>query len=330
MRHIKICKIFLCSLYSLRLRDLTNFFFLILFDSLPSSHKYPVPKRFFAPDSHVIDYPRGHLSIVHNKVAAADLTFVFFYAPWSAESQHARPIYEAVAKLFSSNVAFIGINCWQPDGECRHEYKKVLSWPVLMAYTRHNTGVSFTGHWTEDSLTKFVYNTLRPVRRVSDMEELLAQFHKHDALAVLFVDMAMNRSSYELFYRTALKWLEYDPFGDVEFVVVTGVQTMKSFEVHDTPTLRLYLWNQTLEYEETVWRTKSILSWIQKKLYKSAYWITPPGMRSKVFDAFTKNGPMLLLFTPRNLYDTTNDAYSMVRPNPIQSTPQSCFREHFI
>lgn len=155
---------------------------------------------------------------------------------------------------------------------------------------------------------------MRPIKRATNVGELLANFHRHDALAVLFVDMERNRTFYDMFYRTALKWLEQDPYGDVAFVVVTGMPAIETFDIYHSPTLRLYLWNETVEYEESTWKLKLLLEWTTTKLYKSSYWLNPPGSKSHEFHPFLQKGPILLLFTPRNLYEPTNDAYAMVRP----------------
>lgn len=236
-----------------------------------------------------------------------------FYAPWSADSQHARPVLETVSHLFYREADFMAINCWQPDGECRHQYKKVMSWPVLMAYTRNNIAVPYNGQWTETALARFVYLMLKPIHRIDKPEELLAILHNHDAVIVLFVNMENSYTFHKIFYQTAIKWLERDPYGDLAFAVVTG-QSMAMFGVVNDrdPTLRLYLWNKTIEYEDDVWKASLIHRWIDQKRYQLTHWLSPPGSRSREFDAFVRKGPVLLLFTPRNLYDFSSDAYAMV------------------
>lgn len=82
-------------------------------------------KPFFPKGSLVHDWPAGQLGASQNKVALSELSLVLFYAPWCAESQHARHSYEFVARLFYREVHFAAINCWHPGGECRHQYGKV-------------------------------------------------------------------------------------------------------------------------------------------------------------------------------------------------------------
>lgn len=93
--------------------------------SSPLNDSRPDVKPFFPSGSFVKDYPAGELSTTQTQVSLSDLSFVMFYAPWSAESQHARQPFELVAKFFHKEALFAAINCWQPGGECRQQYAKV-------------------------------------------------------------------------------------------------------------------------------------------------------------------------------------------------------------
>lgn len=278
---------------------------------MPKAEKYPPPRQFFSTDSFVNDYPYGNLGTVQSRVAKNDLSFVMFYAPWSADSQYARPVLQTIAKTFYREANFMAINCWQPDGECRQQYKKVMSWPVLMAYSKNNLAIPYNGQWTETALARFVYLMLKPMHRINRPEELLAIIHNHDAVVTLFVNMHTSYTFYNIFYQTATKWLEKDPQGDIAFAVVTG-DAMQSFGIEREPTLRLYLWNRTVEYENDVWKASLIQKWIVEHKHQVTHWLAPPGSRSKEFDVFTRKGPVLVLFTPRNMYDFPSDAYAMV------------------
>lgn len=240
-----------------------------------------------------------------------------FYAPWSAESQHARAAYEFVARTFSHEATFSAINCWQPGGECKQQYAKVMSWPVLMAYTQNNIAVPYNGKWNKAALTRFVLSMIRPLQRITEPEELLKLIHNHDAVAVAFVNMQASNSFYNIFLQTAMKWLERDPHRDVAFAVVTG-ESMEGFDVYREPTLRLYLWNDTIEYDHNVWKPSKLMKWMEIHLRKVSHWISTSGAKSTEFKPFLDKGPVLLLFTPRNLHDALNDAYSMVSESSRQ------------
>ncbi|KAG4077625.1 hypothetical protein HA402_008885 [Bradysia odoriphaga] len=131
-------------------REFTVFLILLLttyatYHNLPPKvSKISPSKPFFPKGSLVNDWPHGQLNL-KSKLLLTDLSFVLFYAPWCAESQHARSSYEHVARLFAREAEFSAINCWQPGGECRAHYTKVMTWPVLMAYTQNGLAVPYNG-----------------------------------------------------------------------------------------------------------------------------------------------------------------------------------------
>lgn len=311
MKHYRVCKYrIIIEIFVVRFRIDTlferNFNF-----SLPKAEKYPEPRPFFPTDSFIQDYPYGNLGAVQAKVSLSDLSFVMFYAPWSADSQHARAVMQTISKTFYREANFMAINCWQPDGECRQQYKKVMSWPVLMVYSKNSLAIPYNGQWTETALARFVYLMLKPMHRINKPEDLLAIIHNHDVVVTLFVNIETSYTFYNIFYQTAMKWVEKDPQGDVAFAVVTG-DAMNAFGIEREPALRLYLWNRTIEYEDEVWKASFILKWIQENRHQVTQWIAPPGTRSKEFDAVVQKGPVLMVFTPRNMFDFSSDAYAMV------------------
>ena len=105
-------------------------------NSGPKITRAPPPVPFFSKGSFVEDYYYGQLYPTQTKVTLSELSFVFYYAAWSAESQNARAAFEHVSRLFYKEAYFSAINCWQPNSECRLQYSKIISWPILMGYTR--------------------------------------------------------------------------------------------------------------------------------------------------------------------------------------------------
>lgn len=277
----------------------------------PKISKVAPPKPFFPKGSLVHDYPGGHLDHVQNRVSLSELSLVMFYAPWCAESQYARATYEYVARLFYREAHFAAINCWQPGGECRHQYAKILEWPVVMAYLQNGLAVPYNGKWTRSAVTKFVTALIRPIKRVSKTEELLDLMTIHDAVVVAFVDVNRQVGNYRAFYQTAVRWLEKDPFQNVGFAVVTGASA-KVFGV-DGPMVRTYLWNGTMEYKKDIWSQPELHKWITSKIIRVSMWVSPPGTKSNTFAQYLKNGPVVMLFTPRNFQTESVDAYTMLR-----------------
>lgn len=282
------------------------------FFSRPGNNSQPPDVRpFFSSGSFVKDYPGGELFAVQTKVTLSDLSFVMFYAPWSADSQYARAPYDFVAKLFNKEATFSAINCWQPGGECKQQYAKVISWPVLMAYNQNNVAIPYNGQWTEAALTKFVVSLIRPLQRIQRPDDLLTMIHNHDAVVVAFINMTTSASFYNIYIQAAIKWLERDPYRDIAFGVVTG-DGIKAFGVDREPSIRIYLWNDTIEYDNSLWKSSLLRKWIETNSYQVSHWLSPPGTKSAEFRPFLEKGPILILFTPRNLYESSNDAYAMV------------------
>ncbi|XP_059616682.1 thioredoxin domain-containing protein 11 [Phlebotomus argentipes] len=272
----------------------------------------PVPRHFFSAGSLVSDSPDGRLGPTQTRVTLSELSFVLYYAPWCGNSQRAREAYDHAARLFYRDAHFAAINCWQPGGECRLQYSKVQSWPVLMAYMPGGLAVQFNGQWLPKNLVKFVRSLIQPIQRVSIPNELLKMLTGHDAVVVAFMDMEKHQKAYQMFFQTAVKFLERDPVREMQFAVVTG-ESAKAFGVDTVPSIRLYQWNETLEYFNSTWTVPNITSWIVDHNQQVTLWMSPPGTKSKVFAQFIKQGAGLLLFTPRNFYWDWTDGYTMMR-----------------
>jgi hypothetical protein len=60
-----------------------------------------------------------------------------------------------------------------------------------------------------------------------------------------FVGIAISPGYYS-FYTAALKFLENDPHREIGFAVVTDKETCAQMGIDFTPTLRIYMWNETL------------------------------------------------------------------------------------
>ncbi|KAL7040409.1 hypothetical protein ACKWTF_000376 [Chironomus riparius] len=283
-------------------------------NSGPKITRSPPPVPFFSKGSFVEDYYYGQLYPTQTKVTLSELSFVFYYAAWSAESQNARSAYEHVSQLFYKEAYFSAINCWQPNSECRLQYSKIISWPILMAYTRNGFGVQYQKNlWTESALTKFVTSMLNPISRLTSPEELLDFMSSRDCVVVAFIDHEAHPKQYSSFYRAALKFIEKDPFSEVGFGIVLG-QTGTEFGVDQVPAIRAYLWNETLEYNGNItWMSKDITKWIQENIQQVSLYLSPPGIKSSSLAPYMKQGPILLLFTPRNLYLDFSDSYVMLR-----------------
>lgn len=90
----------------------------------------------------------------------------------------------------------------------------------------------------------------------------------------------------------------------------------------------MYLWNETIEYENKTWSTAGIESWSLQHVHRVALWMTPTGYKSMTMSSFFKNGPVLLFFTPRNMLKESTDAMEMMRQ--IGMEYYNCQRDEWI
>ncbi|XP_055546730.1 thioredoxin domain-containing protein 11 [Wyeomyia smithii] len=320
-RHSRISMIIIYGREALCILALILTTYASIQNSKPRISKAPPPVPFFSRGSLVHDWPSGALGPTQTRVSQSELSFVFYYAPWCAESQHARFVYEHVARLYYREAHFAAINCWQPGGECRLQYSKVQSWPVLMAYQPNGLAVQYHQAWTNAALVRFVQSLITPIQRLAGPGDLMRFMTGKDAVVVAFLDMKANSKQYSRLYQTSLKWLEKDPFQEVAFGVVTG-ESANAFGVEETPAARLYLWNETIEFTgNESWTQPELVDWISKHIQVVSMWIAPPGAtKSASLAPYFKHGPVLFYFTPRTLYDATSpsDAYMLLRQLGMQ------------
>lgn len=189
---------------------------------------------------------------------------------------------------------------------------QVMSWPVLMAYNQNGVAIPYSGQWTEQALISFIRTLLQPLKRIHQPDDLLDLMHNHDAVLVTYLDMLKHQTFYNIYLQTSIKWLERDPHRDIGFAVVCG-EARNLFGIDREPSLRMYLWNDTLEYDSNTWKPSLIVQWIATNLQTVSIWAAPPGVKSTQLKPFINKGPVLILFSPRNLYDESNDAYAMLR-----------------
>lgn len=61
-------------------------------------------RPFFNQSSIVLDFYKGHLSAMIERVTDTEFSFVMYYAPWDAESQVVRDEFEKVAEYYYPQV----------------------------------------------------------------------------------------------------------------------------------------------------------------------------------------------------------------------------------
>ncbi|KAL6259352.1 hypothetical protein P5V15_009267 [Pogonomyrmex californicus] len=95
--------------------EIICFFFAITFTALAALHsspsklsKPPIAKPFFDQNSVILDFYKGHLDALIERITQADFSFVMYYAPWDAESQVLRHEFEIVAQFYHPQAVIVG------------------------------------------------------------------------------------------------------------------------------------------------------------------------------------------------------------------------------
>ncbi|XP_063240266.1 thioredoxin domain-containing protein 11 isoform X2 [Bacillus rossius redtenbacheri] len=262
-----------------------------------------------------MDFYSGQLGAAFERIFASDVSFVMYYAPWDAESQAVRAHFANVARFYRKQVFFAAVNCWQPRGECRQHFPKVQQFPVLVAYVQHTKGVQYKGVKEAGYMAAFLASVLRPLERVRGPRDVLRLAAAHDALVVGFVDLAGPRggSGFPAFYLASLKLLERDPLREVGVAVATGAAARGELGVGRTPSARLYLWNETLEFPpDQPFEAGALADWAWGSARRACAWVTPPGVKSLALSSRVEEGPTLMLFTPRSMLPGHNWMYKLL------------------
>ncbi|XP_053997543.1 thioredoxin domain-containing protein 11 [Hylaeus anthracinus] len=293
-----------------------------LHSSPPKISKPPSAKPFFNQSSIVLDFYKGHLGAMIERVSEADFSFVMYYAPWDAESQAVRPEFENVAQYYRTQIFFAAINCWHPNSECRAHYNKIQSYPVLMLYPSRDSGIQYRGIHTLPYMIRFLNAVMNPIVRITHTEQLIDLFVNYDAVVVGYFNFTrLDRTpGYREFYKAAIRALEKDPNRELVFAIVTSaLSSERDHNIYKFPSANLLMWNESLRYpEDTEWTSENILNWISSSIHLPALWLQPPGVKALTLAPYLKEGPVLFLFTPRNPLHLENYNYNLIREIGLQ------------
>ena len=289
----------------------------VLHNSPPKVSKPPLAKPFFNQSSVVLDFYKGHLEAMIERVTEADFSFVMYYAPWDAESQAVRQEFEEAARYYHTQIFFAAINCWHPNSECRTQYNKIQSYPVFMLYPSRDSGIQYRGIRTWPYMARFLNAVMNPVIRITHKEQLVELLVNYDAVVVGYFNFTRidKTPGYKEFYKAAIRALERDPNRELVFAIVTNaLSSERDYNVYKFPSANLLMWNESLSYpEDSEWTSENILNWIISSTHQPALWLQPPGVKALTFAPYLKEGPVLILFTPRNPLHSENYYYNLMK-----------------
>ncbi|KYN11957.1 PREDICTED: thioredoxin domain-containing protein 11 isoform X1 [Trachymyrmex cornetzi] len=293
-----------------------------LHSSPPKLSKPPIAKPFFDQNSVILDFYKGHLDAMIERLTQADFSFIMYYAPWDAESQALRHEFESVARFYHPQIFFAAINCWHPDSECRAQYNKIHGYPVLMLYPSRDSGINYRGIRTAPYMIRFLDAFMNPIIRITHKEQLMELLVAYDAVVIGYFNFTrLDRTpGYREFYKAAIRSLERDPNRELVFAIVTSALCSKlHYEVHKFPSASLLMWNESLSYPEgNEWTSENILNWISNSIHQPSLWLQPPGIKALTLAPYLREGPVLFLFTPRNPLHMENYIYNLIREIGLQ------------
>ncbi|XP_035744274.1 thioredoxin domain-containing protein 11-like isoform X1 [Vespa mandarinia] len=293
-----------------------------LHSSPPKISKPPAARPFFNQSSIVLDFYKGHLSAMIERVTDTEFSFVMYYAPWDAESQVIRDEFEKVAEYYYPQIFFTAINCWHPNSECRAQYNKIQSYPVLILYPARDSGIQYRGIRTAPYMIRFLHAFINPIIRITNKEYVKQLLVTYDAVIVGYFNFTGVATSpgYKEFYKSAIRSLEKDPNREVAFAAVTNALSSQSnYGVIKSPSASLFMWNETLNYpDDKEWTPENILNWITNSIHQPTLWLQPPGIKALTLAPYLREGPVFFLFTPRNPLHYENYNYNLIREVGLQ------------
>lgn len=111
----------------------------------PKISKPPAARPFFDQGSLVLDFYKGHLNAMIDRITQADFSFVMYYAPWDAESQTLRQEFENVARFYHSQVWMRNLEISQMFHFCANANSLTLCVCVCVLFLRYSSQLSIVG-----------------------------------------------------------------------------------------------------------------------------------------------------------------------------------------
>ncbi|XP_061534694.1 thioredoxin domain-containing protein 11 [Phycodurus eques] len=262
------------------------------------------PLRFFSPESPVVDLYLGQLDQVERLRNVAEVSFVFFYAPWCAHSMAARQEVQLVAKKLSKQVQFVAINCWWSQGKCRrlnHFYK----YPIIHLFYRRFGPIEYKGPFVAAYVESFILRVITPLTYLPSRVALREFLSCHEPRVVGFFQFTSSPQppGYITYLASALQALKRDFRGVVRFGVVTNRQVAGAISLKDDETVYLHRrFNSSLIFprRERNFTSRAVCGWVFEHHESVLQWLQPPGTKSRLLEEELTKGAALLLFLPHD------------------------------
>ncbi|XP_029314403.1 thioredoxin domain-containing protein 11 isoform X2 [Cottoperca gobio] len=271
------------------------------------------PVRFFSAEAPIVDLYLGQLDQVERLRSVAEVSLIFFYAPWCAHSMAARQEVQQVAKKLAKQVQFVAVNCWWNHGKCRKQ-NRFYQYPIIHLFYRRFGPIEYKGPYVAPYVESFILRVITPLTYLpsrATLKEFLS-YHEPRVVGFFQFNSSPQPPGYITYLSSALQALKRDFRGVVRFGVVTNKQVAEAISLKEDETVYLYRrFNSSLIFprRERNFTSEAICSWVFEHHETVLQWLQPPGTKSRLLEHELSKGPALLLFLPHNPLGT--------KPNPI-------------
>ncbi|XP_076003780.1 thioredoxin domain-containing protein 11 isoform X2 [Genypterus blacodes] len=275
------------------------------------------PVRFFSADAPVVDLYLGQLDQVERLRSVAEVSFIFFYAPWCAHSMAARQEVQQVAQQLAKQVQFVAVNCWWSQGKCRRQ-NRFYQYPIIHLFYRRFGPIEYKGPLVAAYLESFVLRAITPLTYLSSRATLQQFISHHEPRVVGFFQFNSSPQppGYITYLLSALQALKRDFRGVVRFGVVTNRRVAEVISVKEDETVYLHRqFNTSLIFPRTKrnFTSRAVCSWVFEHYETVLKWLQPTGTKSRLLEKELSQGPALLIFLPYNpLGSGTNPALQQI------------------
>ncbi|KAM9792490.1 thioredoxin domain-containing protein 11 [Neosynchiropus ocellatus] len=288
------------------------------------------PTRFFSADAPVIDLYLGQLDQVDRLRSVAEVSLVFFYAPWCAHSMAARQELQQVAGKLAKQVQFVAINCWWNHGKCRKQ-NHFYQFPTVHLFYRRFGPIEYRGPILASYVESFVLRVVTPLTYLPSRARLEEFLSCHEPRVVGFFQFNSSPQppGYLTYLSSALQALKRDFRGVVRFGVVTSQRVAAALSIHQDETVYLHRrLNSSLIFprRERNFTSESICSWVFEHRESVLQWLQPPGTKSRLLEHELTKGPALLLFLPHDPTSEPDPVLQQVADVALRY--HSCDRDH--
>ncbi|XP_047435331.1 thioredoxin domain-containing protein 11 [Mugil cephalus] len=262
------------------------------------------PVRFFSAEAPVVDLYFGQLDQVERLRSVAEVSLIFFYAPWCSHSMAARQEVQQVAKKLAKQVQFVAVNCWWSQGKCRRQ-NRFYQYPIIHLFYRRFGPIEYKGPFVAAYVESFILKVITPLTYLpsrAQLEEFLS-YHEPRVVGFFQFNSSPQPPGYVTYLSSALQALRRDFRGVVRFGVVTNKQVAEAISVREDETVYLHRrLNSSLIFprRERNFTSEAICSWVFEHREAVLHWLQPPGTKSRLLEHELTKGPALLMFLPHN------------------------------